>query len=140
MHAVAKKTGAKGVPTGDQPTWKDLRSVMACYLFKAGSHSDDINLRLGHTLSSRELDVYVSYLAVNREKPKLKLEGTRIEELRRELAEKRSHHLAVGTRLKRLQEENETIKSALIETRSDLQGLKQMMDELFKNARMQHQV
>ena len=37
---------------------------MACNLFgNYGWHSDDINLRLGHSITSKELEAYFSYLA-----------------------------------------------------------------------------
>ena len=47
FDSTAKKSGAKCEPNNEKPTWKDLRSGMACHLFSLGWHSDDINLRLG---------------------------------------------------------------------------------------------
>jgi len=55
------------------PTPKDLRSGMSCYLLKQGWTTDEIKNRLGHKPSSRVIDKYVSYFALDSKKPKIKL-------------------------------------------------------------------
>jgi len=110
---TVKKTGVKVIPIGDKPTWKDLRSGMACHLFKSGWHSDDINLRLGHKISSRELDVYVSYLAANKLTPKKQLFQSNLEEVQDELEEGKRREKLQGQRMERQQGDIEAMKKAL---------------------------
>jgi len=132
MHSVVQKTGAKCMPTGHPPTWKDLRSGMACHLFKAGWHSDDINLRLGHTISSRQLDSYVSYLAVNRQNPKHKLQLNREKELQVRLVDAQQISQATTARMRRLEEDNEFMKDSIIETKTDVGVLKSILQTLLE--------
>ncbi len=113
FDSAVKKTGVKVIPSGDKPTWKDLRSGMACHLFKNGWHSDDINLRLGHKISSRELDVYVSYLAANKQTPKKKLFQSNLEEVQNELEESKRREKLQGQRMERQQGDIEAMKKAL---------------------------
>jgi hypothetical protein len=110
---AVKKTGVKVIPVGDKPTWKDLRSGMACHLLKNGWHSDEINLRLGHRISSRELDVYVSYLAANKKMPKKKLFESNLEEVQDELEDTKKREKLAGSRMERQQEEIEELKNQL---------------------------
>lgn len=75
-------------PTGKKPSWKDLRSGMACNLFSNyGWHSDDINLRLGHSIMSRELEVYFSYLAGQGKRVKKLHYNNSLEKVREEFEE-----------------------------------------------------
>ena len=46
---------------------------MSCYLLKQGWTTDEIKNRLGHKPSSRVIDKYVSYFALDSKKPKIKL-------------------------------------------------------------------
>ena len=110
---AVKKTGIKVIPSGNKPTWKDLRSSMACHLLKHGWHSDEINLRLGHRISSRELDVYVSYLAANKKMPKKKLFQSNLEEVQDELEETKRREKLTGQRMERQEEEVEELKKEL---------------------------
>lgn len=48
----------------------DVRSSMACDLLSKGWTTDEVNQRLGHRLSSREIDKYVNWLSLDRHKPK----------------------------------------------------------------------
>lgn len=66
FERAVRITGVKTKPKGLKPTWKDLRSGMACYLLSTGWHTDEINGRLGHSPSSQELDKYVNFLALNK--------------------------------------------------------------------------
>ena len=73
LNRIVEKTGAKCEPNGEKPTWKDLRSGMACNLLNnLGWSPVDVNLRLGHSPMSRILDVYVNYFAIDRKRAKAK--------------------------------------------------------------------
>jgi hypothetical protein len=110
FDAVVEKTGVKTIPNNDKPTWKDIRNSMACHLMKNGWHSDEINLRLGHTITSRELNVYVSYLAANKQMPKKKLFQSNLEEVQDELEETKRREKLQGSRIERQQEELDLMK------------------------------
>jgi len=71
----------KCLPKGDKPTWKDLRSGMACDLLKKGWSTDEVNARLGHKPSSDEIDKYVNFLALDRHRPKKKVKAFEMERL-----------------------------------------------------------
>jgi hypothetical protein len=71
---AVQKTGARCRPGGQKITLKDLRSSMACDLLSKGWSRDEVNARLGHVPSSDEIDRYINYLAIDRSKPKRKLQ------------------------------------------------------------------
>jgi len=68
-----KKTGTVCIPNGNKPTLRTLRKSGACHLLTIGWETDDIKGRLGHKPSSRVLDAYVTYLALNKNKIKKKV-------------------------------------------------------------------
>ena len=80
-------TKSKCIPKGQKVTWKDLRSYMACYLLKQGWNTDEINKRLGHKPSSSEIDKYVNFLAIDRHRPKKKLQEGILSQVREKLEE-----------------------------------------------------
>lgn len=89
LDGAVKRSGAKCEPNGEKPSWKDLRSGMACNLFFLGWHSDDINPRLGHSITSRELDVYLNYMAQNRSRAKKQHYSGSLQDVKNELEEAR---------------------------------------------------
>lgn len=92
-------------PTGKKASWKDLRSGMACNLFSNyGWHSDDINLRLGHSITSKELEAYFSYLAGQGKRVKKLHYNNNLEQVKDELEEIKIREKAHKTRL--LEQEN----------------------------------
>ena len=112
LNRIVTKTGVKCVK-GEKVTWKDLRSSMACDCLKKGFTTDEVNARLGHSPSSREINKYVDYLAIDRHRPKKKIQQFEISKLKEELeAEKQKNK----------------IESMRRET--DLNVLKKQMDEL----------
>ena len=104
---------------------KQRLSGMACHLFTKGMSSDDINLRLGHKISSRELDVYVSYLAANKKMPKKQLFHSNLEEVQDELEEAKRREKLSGQRMERQGKELE-------ETQSELRVLQDRVGLLLK--------
>jgi hypothetical protein len=80
-------TKIKTKPKGLKPTWKDLRSGMACHLLKIGWHTDEINERLGHSPSSQELNKYINFLALDKHEPKKRIFDNDIQRLKEDVEE-----------------------------------------------------
>ena len=87
IDRAVERAGAKCIPNGENVTWKDLRSGMACDLLKKGYTTDEVNARLGHKPSSDEIDKYVNFLAIDRHTPKKKVHQFEMEKLNEELGE-----------------------------------------------------
>lgn len=104
FDGAVKKSKATCEPNDEKPSWKDLRSGMACHLFSNGWHSDDINLRLGHSVSSRELDVYLNYIAQNRKRAKKVLYNNTLEDVKNELEEAKQREKLYSGRIERQKE------------------------------------
>lgn len=81
---AVEKSGVK-LQNGLIPVLKDLRSSMACFLLNEDWTSDEIKSRLGHRISSNVLDVYVSYLALDKNKTKKKHYQGNLKQLQEEL-------------------------------------------------------
>lgn len=75
----------KTIPSGDIPKLKDLRSSMACDLLRKGWSTDEVNSRLGHKPSSPEIDKYVNFLAIDRNKPKKKIYDNNLQKMQDEI-------------------------------------------------------
>ena len=110
IHRAGIKSGAKCMPQGDLITWKDLRSGMACHLLKKGWSRDEVNARLGHTPSSKSLNAYINYLALDRHKPKETLRKTNMEEMQNELEESKRTGKLQSDRIRRQNEELKTLQ------------------------------
>ncbi len=113
MNSVVTKTKALTLPQGKKPTLKDLRSSMACHLLKKGWTRDEINARLGHKPSSTEIDKYINFLAIDRHKPKHKLNQNKINELTNEVEEFKDRLKLTTQREKRSQEKIEELERKL---------------------------
>lgn len=85
IDRITIKTDVKCIPNGEKPTWKDLRSGMACDLLKKGWSTDEVNARLGHRPSSDDIDKYVNFLAIDRHRPKKKVQQYEMEKLKQEI-------------------------------------------------------
>lgn len=97
---VVEKANARCSPGGEMVTWKDLRSSMACDLLKKEWSRDEVNARLGHKPSSRIIDRYINYLALDRKKPKKKIYENNMHKINEELKEAREFIKLQGQRLK----------------------------------------
>jgi hypothetical protein len=102
LSRLVKKTGVRCLPEGQPVTLKDLRSSMACDLLSKGWSRDEVNARLGHTPSSGEIDRYINYLAIDRSKPKRKLEQFEIAKVIDELDQLRNREKRIVTQLDRV--------------------------------------
>lgn len=113
LQAAAQKTGVRCLPNGELVTLKDLRSSMACDLFSKGWTTDEVNRRLGHKPSSREIDKYVNWLAVDRHRSKKRLSTNKVETLVNQLDTARDREQLLGERVRTLQQEVASLKSRL---------------------------
>lgn len=86
LKQIRDKVGAKCIE-GQEVTWKDFRSSMACHLLDLGWNTDEIKSRLGHKPSSDVLDMYVNYKALNKKVPKKKVEEGKIKQLVEQIEE-----------------------------------------------------
>jgi len=101
---TVEKTGVRCLPGGQRVTLKDLRSSMACDLLAKGWSRDEVNARLGHAPSSKEIDRYINYLAIDRVKPKRKLQEHQAGKLMVELAEMGDREKLMLSRFQSLKE------------------------------------
>jgi len=140
FDSAVKKSNAKCEPNSNKPSWKDLRSGMACYLFSQGWHSDDINLRLGHTISSRELDVYLNYMAQNRKRAKKILYNNNLEDVKNDLEEARQREKLHSNRLERQKEDIEQQRIKILKLENAMKDKVKFDDiaqNLFENEKVQ---
>jgi hypothetical protein len=140
FDSAVKKSNAKCEPDSNKPSWKDLRSGMACYLFSQGWHSDDINLRLGHTISSRELDVYLNYMAQNRKRAKKILYNNNLEDVKNDLEEARQREKLHSNRLERQKEDIEQQRIKILKLENAMKDKVKFDDiaqNLFENEKVQ---
>lgn len=105
FDSAVKRSKITCEPNGEKPTWKDLRSGMACHLFEKGWHLEDINLRLGHSPQSKWLESYINYLATNRKRAKKEFHSTNLKELKEELEQSKEREKANSFKVQQLQED-----------------------------------
>ncbi len=127
IKSAIRKSGARCLPNNDSISWKDLRSGMACHLLKHGWTTDEVNFRLGHKPSSKEIDVYVSHLAIDRQKPKKRLFDATLERIQMELQDTKSRERLLTDRMTKRDEENEILRSGLDQTRNELRDLRTLV-------------
>lgn len=128
LDRAAKITGARCIPGGQKVTLKDLRSSMACDLLSKGWTTDEVNQRLGHRPSSREIDKYVNWLALDRDKPKRRFHENHVRELEQQVTKlQESEKLA--------QQRQDSLRAELSELRDRIdQNNRQIHAQLLKLA------
>lgn len=102
--------GVKCKPRGETPTFKDLRSSMACHLLRRGWSTDEVNARLGHKPASQELNKYINFLSLNRHVPKKKLNDNQLQALLQEIEAVKGREKLTNIRFKAMQEQLNAIK------------------------------
>lgn len=127
FDSVVKRSGIKCEPKQDKPSWKDLRSGMACHLFDQDWHVEDINLRLGHSPQSKWLDSYINYLAVNRQRAKKIHYNNSLEDLKNELDESKSRERLLASKLDK---QNEQIQMLIDKDRYYAEKMLQLLELL----------
>ncbi len=116
IDRALKRTDVKCIPKGQKVSWKDLRSGMACDLLKKGWSTNEINSRLGHKPSSDVIDKYVSFLAIDRHRPKKKVQEFEMEKLNEELEEMKKREKLQASRNEQLQNEVEDLQKQKVNT------------------------
>lgn len=114
------------IPNGEKATWKDLRSGMTCNLLKIGWSMDELNARLGHKPSSDEIDKYVNFLAIDRNKPKQKVYQHNLAKIEAELLEAKEQRKLTTRRMESLETEIKEMKKAF-------EFIKKANEKLLKN-------
>ena len=83
MAHCVNATKIKCIPTGKNPTFKDLRSSMCCYLLKIGWRIEEVNSRLGHSPGNLAMvSRYANYLALDRHAPKTKVSDNNVKTMK----------------------------------------------------------
>jgi len=109
IDRAVERAEIKCTPNGEKVTWKDLRSGMACDLLSKGWTTDEVNARLGHKPSSDEIDVYVNFLAIDRNRPKKKVEEFKIKQLKQELEASKEREKLNSMRMESMQKQVEKL-------------------------------
>jgi len=110
LRRAVQKSGVRCLPGGENVTWKDLRSSMACDLLKKGWSRDEVNARLGHKPSSRIIDRYINYLALDRGKPKKKIYEGNLKKLEVDLEKQKELNKLQLLRYENLKKEQDEMK------------------------------
>jgi len=110
LKRAVNLAGARCLPSGQRVTWKDLRSSMACDLLRKGWSRDEVNGRLGHKPSSRIIDRYISYNALDRKKPKAKVYQSNLRKMEMELEKQKDINKLQGLRLESIKQEQEQMR------------------------------
>jgi integrase len=113
LARAVRITQVRCIPGGQPVSLKDLRSSMACDLLSKGWSTDEVNQRLGHKPSSREIDKYVNWLALDRRKPKRKMHENQVATLTSELNAVKDREKLAGQRLRAVQAEINGLRSQL---------------------------
>jgi hypothetical protein len=127
LQQAARRAGAVCSPKGGAVRWKDFRSGMACYLLKSGCSIEEVNARLGHRPSSRQIDVYVTFLALDRRRPKKVVDQSNLRQVHAELEELRHREVLSRQSMGRQSEENQTLRASLERTRRELHDLRELV-------------
>ncbi len=113
FHSIVRRSGVKCEPKGEIPSWKDLRSGMACHLFSKGWHVEDINMRLGHSPQSKWLLAYVNYLAVNRKRIIKTHYNNNLQDIKYELEESKQRERLITQRIETQKHDIRILKNEL---------------------------
>ena len=134
LDRAVRITRVNCAPGGQKVTLKDLRSSMACDLLNKGWTTDEVNYRLGHRPSSREIDKYVTWLALDQQRPKRRVFESNLAQLQNALQEAKRHERLTGERVQRVQNENAILRSEVERTRADLAALRQTVEHALVKA------
>ena len=124
LERAVEKAGAKCEPNGEKVTYKDLRSSMACDLLSKGWTSDEVNARLGHAPSSRQIDRYWNYLRLDSPKSKKKFDNNSLEDVQAQLKESQRLSKLQSSRMENQNKELQDLKSNMKFM------MKEMMEEM----------
>ena len=134
LDRAVRITAVRCAPGGQKVTLKDLRSSMACDLLNKGWTTDEVNYRLGHRPSSREIDKYVNWLALDQRRPKKRVFDSSLAQIQSELGEAKRRERVRGERMQRQAEQNATLRNELERTRADLATLRRLIERVAARA------
>jgi hypothetical protein len=95
-----------------------------------GWTSDEVNARLGHKPSSSEIDKYINFLAIDRHRPKKKVQEFELSKLKEELEEMKQKEKLRSQRTDFLQEKLEA-QEKMIKNIQEKQ-LKKIQEQILK--------
>ncbi len=110
LKRAVRITKSKCLPNGENVTWKDLRSSMACDLLKKDWTTDEVNKRLGHKPSSDEIDKYVNFLAIDGRRSKSKIYQHNMSQLNGQLEESKMREKLYAQRMQEMQQKLEQMQ------------------------------
>lgn len=110
LKRAVSLAGARCIPGEQRVTWKDLRSFMACDLLRKGWSRDEVNGRIGHKPSSRIIDRYISYNALDRKKPKAKVYQSNLRKIEMGLEKQKEINKLQTLRLESVKKEQEQMR------------------------------
>lgn len=110
---IVSKLGIKTIPKGLKPKLKDIRSSMACDCLKKGWSSEEVNSRLGHSEGSKALKPYITFLALDKNKPKIREYKENISGLNEKLSEQKNVNILMDKRVQELQKSQEDMKQII---------------------------
>ena len=132
LRIAARKAQATSAPNAGPVRWKDLRSGMACYLLKSGWTRDEVNARLGHRPNSSSLDRYINYLAIDRVRPKQKLEQSSLDSVRAELLGLKQRSILTAERLRRREADYQVLRNELLRAKDDIALIRRQLDSVLQ--------
>lgn len=114
LERAAEKANVRCMPEGQKVTWKVLRSSMSCDLLKKEWSRDEVNARLGHKPSSRIIDRYINFLALDRKKPKKKVYESNMRKIEEDLERTKELNKLQTQRLANQKSEIDRVKEFLV--------------------------
>ncbi|MFA6286041.1 MAG: hypothetical protein WC661_01555 [Opitutaceae bacterium] len=111
LSRAADAAGVRCQPYGQAVTWKDLRSGMACDLLRKGWSSDEVNARLGHRPSSKEIDKYINFMALDRHRPKAKAREFEMVQLQEQLEHTKARERLMAQRFGAMEQNLELMRT-----------------------------
>lgn len=106
---IVERLGIKTIPRGLKPKLKDIRSSMACDCLKKSWSTDEINSRLGHSITSKVLKPYVTFLALDKKKPLVREYKENIAGLNEKIREQKDVNLLIDKRMEEIDKKNKEL-------------------------------
>lgn len=131
MAQCTAATKVKCIPTGKNPTFKDLRSSMCCHLLKIGWRIEEVNSRLGHSPANLAMVTrYANYLALDRHTPKAKISDNNIRTMKDSLDTYRQREKLQAFRVEEQQKRIELLETDRTKTNELVTELIKKMADL----------
>lgn len=131
LDRAVRITGVLCSPGGQKVSLKDLRSSMACDLLNKGWTTDEVNYRLGHRPSSREIDKYVTWLALDQQRPRRRVFDSNLAQVQSELEESKRLERLNAERAQRHQVENAMLRDEMEVMRQELTAFRKDFERAF---------